>query len=79
MPRIVRNFFISGEVDGRKTAISVGPASKEGGFDVQFLIRSAGEVAQSVRVIGEAFEGGDLKLTVLDENGNDIHVHRTVR
>ena len=77
MPRVVRNFFVKGMVDGVKTPIHTGPKTAGGGFDLQFLIRDCGEVAQSVRVVGEHLEDGVLRIVVLDENGNEVHRHIT--
>lgn len=46
-PRNVRNFWIELFVDGKKTRIATGPASKDGGFDLYIKIREKGSVSSS--------------------------------
>jgi hypothetical protein len=52
-PRNVRNFWIQGEVDGKKEAIGTGPRRKDGGFDLDILIREKGNISnKKLNIIG---------------------------
>ena len=45
MPRNVRNFWIDLNVDGRKSTVSTGPVSKDGGFSMTIKIRNNGSIS----------------------------------
>jgi hypothetical protein len=44
MPRFVRNFWLSGKVDGSQMCIATGPRCKDGGFDLKIEQRSKGDI-----------------------------------
>jgi hypothetical protein len=62
MPANVRNFYIVGNIDGRKTQLAGGPASKDGGFTLSVFIRSNGLVAAGVTIYGKADKDGMLTI-----------------
>jgi hypothetical protein len=66
MPRNVRNFWIELQVDGKATKVGTGPVSKDGGFDLEILMRNRGEIERPIRIMGIAREDGSLELIVLD-------------
>ena len=78
MPRIVKNYWINGSVDGRSTRISMGPADRTGGFDLLISMRADGGVTEPCRIKGYADEDGTLKLRVMVKGQEDI-VIRTMR
>ncbi len=65
-PVVLRNFFISGQVDGTKNPSlkGCGPRAKDGGFKLDIKMRHRGEVSgDGVRVVGKAEKDGTLKLS----------------
>ncbi len=63
--RSVRNFWLSAHVDGRATPVETGPRGSGGGFTQVIYIRGeGGDVVTAVRVTGEAFSDGELRLFV---------------
>lgn len=46
MPRNVRNFWIEANIDGRTSKVATGPASKDGGFDLEILFRELGTISK---------------------------------
>jgi hypothetical protein len=54
MPRNTRNFWVELKVDGKKTAVASGPASKDGGFDLIVKQRDRGGIITSLVVTGRA-------------------------
>ncbi len=82
MPRNVRNFWIEANADGRATTATLGPASKEGGFDLTIWQRDASRINKvrcAVQIIGRAGPDGKIKLTVMDPDGNQLHTVQTDR
>ena len=77
MPRIVRNFWVDVDVDGKQGRVATGPRAKDGGMDVSFKIREAGYVADSIDVLCRA-HGDTLTLTV-QHNGRVVYEHKTSR
>lgn len=74
----VRNFWIDASIDGRKTDLSGGPASKEGGMDVTIKQRSKGGIVTAYRI--HCYECvGELVTKVYDTNGELICRHVTER
>jgi hypothetical protein len=70
----VRNFYLSGSIDGRETLIGAGPRARDGGFEARVHVRDAGEVRWSVVSIqGFADDDGRLRLVVRDERGEEVH------
>ena len=46
----VRNFWVDANIDGRKTELQGGPASKEGGMKVVIKQRDEGGIVTAVKV-----------------------------
>jgi hypothetical protein len=73
MPQNLRNFWVSGTVDGSNTGIrGTGPRSKDGGFELRIEQRRNGSGFTALRVHGSVV-GGQLVLTVYDHNGDTVH------
>ena len=64
MPRVVRNFWIAGDVDGRRSPVSGGPRGRDGGLSLTLYQRTEGQVAASLRVHCSAGRDGTLALEV---------------
>jgi hypothetical protein len=65
MPRNTRNFWLDFDIDGRNSAVEGGPVSKDGGFKGTVYMRSeGGGIETAVRITGEAFSDGELRLYV---------------
>lgn len=64
MPRIVRNFWVAGDVDGRRSPLSGGPRARDGGLSLTLYQRMEGQVAASLRVYCYAYRDGTLSLEV---------------
>ena len=77
MPRNVRNFWISADVDGRESVIAGGPRSKEGGFDLSIQQRDDGCVVGAAEILGR-FINGRLVLRVRVTGHEDI-LFETIR
>ena len=78
-PRVVRNFFIKGQVDGVQKHIGTGPKGKEGGMTVSIYMRSDGMVMPALEIEGYAYDDGRLSLTVKNGVGKIIHEVRAER
>lgn len=82
MPRIVRNFWITADVDGRKGAIATGPRGKTGGIYLAIQVRNGGAVQPALTVIGTAEDDGRLTIEVIDTQESPpkvIHTLTTTR
>jgi hypothetical protein len=64
MPRVVRNFFTTLHVDGRKSTTRTGPRSSGGGFDQDVFMRIDGEVDKALEIQGRVDSDGALVLRV---------------
>lgn len=60
----MRNFWIEGCVDGRRTGLTGGPRAKDGGFNLTVYVRDNGSSETAVRVTGRATRDGKLILNV---------------
>lgn len=60
----VRNFYIDADIDGRRTGLSGGPASKTGGLSATILVRHEGSILRAVQIWARAKDDGTLTLTV---------------
>ena len=82
MPRNVRNFWISADVDGRNGRVTFGPRSKKGGFSLNIKMRNEDSIDPSeINIWGDVVETPDgeyLKLSI-DEDNNEIYVKMTRR
>jgi len=74
MPKHVRNFWIEGQVDGRRGTISGGPIAASGGFRLTIFQRNKGEVMEAVRIYGYPDKNGKLRLNIVADNGQAIEV-----
>lgn len=71
-PHRVRNFWLSGRVDGIETPIGTGPKGTDGGFELTVLMRGPnGGVHAALTLLGTATDDGkNIQLTVLDGRGD---------
>lgn len=68
---MVRNFYIKGSIDGRRTNLSGGPSRKDGGMVLILTQRNNGSIENCASV--ECFEDGNiLKTIIYDKNGNVV-------
>lgn len=74
MPRNVRNFWLTMDVDGRNSPLASGPVGPAGGFSAEVSVRRDGQVMPGVRLLGIAHPDGSLEIRVqgFDQNGNVI-------
>ena len=63
-PRAVRNFWLSGEVDGRSSRVSGGPRARDGGLHLTIFQRSKGAIATALEVHCYASTDGTLRIEV---------------
>jgi hypothetical protein len=71
-PRIVRNFFIKGTVDGVKKEISTGPTGLGGEFFLTILLREDGGISnQHITISGEVctIDGKQVNRVVVKHSG----------
>lgn len=59
-PRVVRNFFVRGEVDGRRSLVCGGPRARDGGLTLTLYQRSSGEVETALKLYCIARSNGTL-------------------
>jgi hypothetical protein len=64
VPRNVRNFWITLNVDGKKTPVATGPRSRAGGFRCRILMRGDGAISDEDLVVEGSNHKGLLRLTV---------------
>lgn len=71
MPRVVRNFWIDADIDGRKETLSGGPNRKDGGMWAKIYMRNKGSVSHAVTI--KAVErGGKLELEIWGPNQDKV-------
>jgi hypothetical protein len=63
-PRAVRNFWVTGEIDGRRNPISGGPRARDGGISLTLYQRSEGSIETSLKVSCSASPDGTLRVEV---------------
>ena len=80
MPRIVRNFWLTLDVDGKKTKVAAGPRSAGGGFSCTIQMRSDGDICDDVLIIRGSRDhtNGLLHLEVTDGR-REIFIRTTTR
>jgi len=64
MPRNVRNFWITLDVDGKQKRVATGPRRKDGGFDLTLYMRDKGDVVEALEIAGRADSSGGLTLSI---------------
>ena len=75
---MVRNFYIKGNIDGRKTGLSGGPSRKDGGMVLNLTQRNEGSIEKCATI--ECFADGDaLKTIIYDKQGNVVLENSTKR
>lgn len=81
MPRVVRNFWLSADVDGRKSRITGGPRRKDGGITLRIYQRDGGAVRTALRIECLACRNGTLRVEVepilphrFDRRSGTIHI-----
>lgn len=79
MPRNVRNFYLTAEIDGRRTRLEGGPQARDGGFSLVVRQRTHGCVGRGLHVDGRATSDGRLILEVSDAEGVPVLTHETHR
>ena len=75
---MVRNFYIQGNIDGRKTKLSGGSSSKDGGMILNLTQRNNGciEKCASIECVAD---GDELKTIIYDKDGKAIFENVTKR
>lgn len=75
----VRPFYISSNIDGRKTLLEGGPKSGEGSITTTIYQRDKGSITDPYKVIQRnIYEGDKRKLvTEIQYQGKVIHSHAT--
>lgn len=75
---MVRNFYIQGNIDGRRTDLSGGSGRKDGGMVLNLTQRNNGSIEKCATI--ECFAEGDaLKTIIYDKNGNAVLENVTKR
>lgn len=68
---MVRNFYIKGSIDGRKTDLTGGPSRKDGGMILNLTQRNNGSIEKCATI--ECYAEGDvLKTIIYGKDGNAI-------
>lgn len=75
---MVRNFYVNGTVDGRKTAITGGSSRKDGGMRLTLTQRNNGAIEKCISVECWA-DGEELTTAVYDAEGNAVFENKTKR
>lgn len=75
---MVRNFYIKGNIDGRKTDISGGSSRKDGGMCLLLTQRNEGSIERCASI--ECFvDGENLKTVICNKEGNVVFENTTKR
>lgn len=75
---MVRNFYIKGSIDGRKTDLTGGPSRKDGGMVLNLTQRNKGIIDKCATI--ECYAERDvLKTIIYDKNGNVVLENITTR
>jgi hypothetical protein len=84
MPKVVRNFWLSAEVDGRRCLVTGGPRGKDGGVTLRIYQRHRGEVKEALRIECHVCHDGTLRLDVepnlphrLDKKSGTLRIETT--
>lgn len=59
---MVRNFYLAARIDGRKTRLTGGPRTKDGGFDLVITQRHEGTIQEAATIMGRVRPDGSLVL-----------------
>lgn len=75
---MVRNFYIKGKIDGRRTHLSGGPGRKDGGMVLILTQRNNNSIEECASI--ECYADGDiLKTVIYDKAGNVVLENITKR
>ena len=74
----VRNFWVDADIDGRKTELAGGPASKEGGMRITIKQRDEGGIVTAFKVYCYEVDG-ELITEVIDTSGACVATFETKR
>lgn len=77
MPRNVRNFWITLEVDGKKMPIATGPRKRNGGFEATIKMRSEGQIFEEDIKIQGIVRNGLLTLNIYGADNEPIFSRTT--
>lgn len=81
--RNVRNYWITGTIDGRTSPLTGGPRDRTGGLELRILQRDRGDVITAAIVNGYVLRDPDgrtrLALVITDRNGDVVHRSTTYR
>ena len=75
----VRNFYLSGSVDGRKTEIGSGPRGRDGGMSFTITQREKGNIKEVIKIWCIVEDDGTLTTAVKNTIKNEyffIHTER---
>ena len=61
----MRNFYMKSMVDGRKTPITGGPRSKDGGMFITLYQKEKGESVEVLKVVSSVLPNGNLRTAIL--------------
>lgn len=75
---MVRNFYIKGAIDGRKTDITGGSSRRDGGMRLTLTQRNEGAI-EKCAVIECVADGEELVTAIYDKQGNMVFSHTTKR
>lgn len=75
---MVRNFYITGYIDGRKTVLSGGSSRKDGGMHLELTQRNEGSIEKciSIRCFADSEE---LTTIIYNKDGEAIFENVTKR
>lgn len=77
MPRNVRNFWITLDIDGKKTQIATGPRQRIGGFQARIKMRSEGQIFEEDILIEGRVRQGLLTLNIYTSDSEPIFSRTT--
>jgi len=60
----MRNFYVRGKVDGRKTPIAGGPRNKHGGMVITLYQKEKGESVEILNVTSAVLPDGKLRTVI---------------
>lgn len=72
----VRNFYIKGNIDGKKSTISGGPRNKEGGMDFTIYIRNEGEIEKAFTL--NCYHTNNKNIIIITDGNDDPVITKVV-
>ena len=60
----MRNFYLKGTVDGRKTPVTAGPRNKHGGMVITLYQKEKGESVEILNVTSAVLPDGKLRTVI---------------